>query len=151
MKTKDDFKNTAIKAVEEGDGKKIIEFYEKLGFENERHGWSGDSNGGRSLHSYYGAGKKEITFNTIKPENFADLPNVRILPMSTIDDYGKEEVKLTFPRKMIVWDNEHSRKSEEVVVGFCESLEYPWIVEYGRSDKFFYLQCGRQRSFPTSV
>ena len=103
MKTKDDFKNTVIKAVEKGDGKKIVEFYKKLGFKNKK-GWAGDVESDNIEDAFYGAGN-----HTIKYEYHCAGFNV--LPMSTIDDYGKEEVKLTFPRKMMAWDNEHSSKS----------------------------------------
>lgn len=124
-----DLNNTIVEAKREGDGKIILDFFKAnefptfagqlslTGFRYSNDSWT-------SRGCYYGIINGDLNF--FKEGELQNYENVKILEM--VDGHIKLPVEeKTFPREMLVWDNNEAHAFECTIAGYLEGAEFPWV------------------------
>ena len=125
-----DLDNTVVEAKREDDGKIILDFFK----DNDTRSLKNQSSPKGFRYSHDGYGNTKIYYGIIDGEldffregELQNYENVKILEM--VDRHIKLPVEeKTFPRKMLVWDNNEENASETTIVGYLEGVKFPWLA-----------------------
>ena len=140
-----DLNNTVVEAKNEGDGKIILDFFKDNDIRDLKSlvfptgfRYSHDGYGNQKI--YYGIIDGELSFFVEgEPQ---DYENVKILEMVDGDVFPWLAIspveEKTFPRKMLVWDDDKSKASEENIIVYADGQLFPWISDLNEgSYKYF--------------
>ena len=125
-----DLDNTVVEAKNDRDGKIILDFFKDNDIRNLKNqssptGFRYSHDGYGNTKIYYGIIDGELDF--FREGELQNYENVKILEM--VDRHIKLPVEeKTFPRKMLVWDNNEVNATKCTIVGYLEGVEFPWIT-----------------------